>query len=140
MDLIVADINDLRPTMESLYFFTGCAALVVAVVSYFKFNKSLLASLLSALFVFLLAMYINYKQIDDWYSISIKGEKIQLLFKTGNVRYIEKTDVKSIQPQYQRVGTCIIFVRTEQKEFKSIQINGDFCKTSISKIKEALLD
>jgi hypothetical protein len=46
MELILADISDLRPTMESLYLFTGSGALVVALISIIKYKKSLVKSLL----------------------------------------------------------------------------------------------
>lgn len=138
MEMIFADIDDLRPTMESLYYFIGCVSLVIALVSFFIYQKSFVVSLLSALFVFVLALYVSYHQIDDWYSIKIEDEEVQLLFKTGDIRYLKKNDVVSVQPQFQATGTCIIYIRTENKKLTSIQITDDVCRTSISKIEQSL--
>lgn len=138
MELILADINDLRPTMESLYLFIGSGALIVALISIIKYKKSLINSLISALFVFSATMYISYIHLDEWYYLNIKNNEVQLSLKTGNVRYIDMSDIVSVTSRPQRGGACIIYLRTENKKYSSIQINKDLCKHNVLKIKSAL--
>lgn len=138
MELILADISDLRPTMESLYLFTGSGALVVALISIIKYKKSLVKSLLCALLVFSSAMYISYLHIDEWYYFSIKKNEVQLSFKTGSARYIDKNDIVSVTSRSQRGGACIIYLRTDDIKYSSIQINKYFCKDYVLKIKSVL--
>jgi hypothetical protein len=83
-------------------------------------------------------MYISYLHIDEWYYFSIKKNEVQLSFKTGSARYIDKNDIVSVTSRSQRGGACIIYLRTDDIKYSSIQINKYFCKDYVLKIKSVL--